>query len=355
LTNLDDPLQASGSAAIDGLRGLAALMVVASHASLLGLHTVPGLSLAGIGKSGVYLFFVVSAFLLTLQWLRKSPGTPATGRALWHYAVRRFLRIYPLYALVLLAGYLLPAPGLGVPMDGAAFWQHLGLLEGRDIYWSVPVEFKFYLVIPLLAGLLLLPVTAALKGLALVLLVAGALLLYPPASAAGSSIALGVYLPTFLCGSAAAWLMHCGVLRKAPARRCHGYVADVAALALLFVSVPAVLQLLGADARLDLLHREFLGWGIFWSVVLLLVVRGWLPTWGRVLRLSGLRACGRWCFGIYLLHMPALYLAKKLPLPDVTRGWFGLFVALAVAAMAHALVERPATALARRITKPKTS
>lgn len=43
-------LSPADSAALDGLRGLAALMVVASHASNIGVHLLPGFSLSGIGK-----------------------------------------------------------------------------------------------------------------------------------------------------------------------------------------------------------------------------------------------------------------------------------------------------------------
>ena len=40
--------------ALDGLRGLAVLVVVASHLSNSEMHVLPALSLSGIGKSGVY-------------------------------------------------------------------------------------------------------------------------------------------------------------------------------------------------------------------------------------------------------------------------------------------------------------
>lgn len=344
-------LSAANSAAIDGLRGLAALIVVASHASGMGLHWVPGLSLAGIGKYGVFLFFVISAFLLTLQWLQAPPQAGVMGARLWRYMVRRVLRIYPLYAVVLLFGWLLPR-GLGVPMDGVAVWMHLTLREGRDIYWSVPVEFKYYLVIPFLAWALALRLASVWKGLALVALTVLALLVFPPARSVLNSIALGDYLPIFLCGSAAAWLLSTGTLPQArqPARALH--LADGVLLLLLAATVPAVLQWLGADGSLDLLHREFLGWGGFWALVLLAVVRGWLPGWAAMLRLPMLGACGRWCFGIYLLHMPALYLAKRLPVPDISRGWVGLAIALVAAALAHALIERPAMRWAARLTRP---
>ncbi len=343
-------LSAADSAAIDGLRGLAALIVVASHASGMGLHWLPGLSLAGIGKCGVYLFFVVSAFLLTLQWLQAPKRAGGAGAGLWRYMVRRVMRIYPLYVVVLLLGWWLPR-GLGVPMDGAAVWMHLTLREGRDIYWSVPVEFKFYLVIPLLAWGLSLHLSPVWKGLALAALVVLALLVFPPGRSALNSIVLGDYLPIFLCGSAAAWMLRAGTMPQQPRSARVLHLADWVVLLLLAATVPAALRWMGADGAPDLLHRQFLAWGSFWALLLLAVVRGWLPGWAATLRLPMLRACGRWCFGIYLLHMPALYLAKRLPVPEFSRGWVGLAIALVAAALAHALIERPAMRWASSLTR----
>ena len=61
---------------LDGLRGFAVLLVLLSHMSLVGINLVPGLDFAGIGKAGVYLFFVLSAFLLTWQSLEAEPFPP---------------------------------------------------------------------------------------------------------------------------------------------------------------------------------------------------------------------------------------------------------------------------------------
>jgi len=66
--------------ALDGMRGVAALLVVASHLSHVRMHLMPGLDLAGIGKPGVYLFFVLSAFLLPRQLLSRTPAELAVMR-----------------------------------------------------------------------------------------------------------------------------------------------------------------------------------------------------------------------------------------------------------------------------------
>ncbi|MBT9500749.1 MAG: acyltransferase [Burkholderiaceae bacterium] len=334
------------TASLDGLRGLAALMVVASHASGLGLNLVPGLSLAGMGKYGVYLFFVLSAYLLSAQWLQAWAQGQVSWSYLGHYLSKRVLRIYPLYALVLLIGLALAPRGLGVPLDAAAVWRHLTLQEGRDIYWSVPVEFLYYLCIPLLTGWLALRWPGGLRVLGVLLVLAVAHALFPAAATPINSSNLGFYLPVFVAGSLCAWWMHATAPRASTAPRLLG-VLDMLALLALLCSAPAVYHAAGWARGPDALHRSFVAWGLFWGLILVGMLRGLLPYWVRVLQQSPWRACGRWCFGIYLLHMPALYAAKRLPLPETLRAWLGLALALTIAALAYRLIERPAVNLWR--------
>jgi peptidoglycan/LPS O-acetylase OafA/YrhL len=345
--------------ALDGLRGLAALIVVASHASQQGLPLVPGLDLSGIGKSGVYLFFVISAFLLTAQWLSPPVGyeRPPAGARLVRYFVRRTARIFPLYALVVISAWAMHPRSLGVPIDTPALWRHLALLEGRDLYWSVPVEFKYYLLIPVVAWLLARPLAAGFKVTGAALALALLAWAYPPWDTPQNSVTLGYYLPVFLCGSLAAWVAagHLAGPDHTSARRRHDAGAswfDALVLAALLASIPALARLAWPDVRPDFLHHAYLPWGLFWSFVLLAVLAGKLPAWERICRTAALRACGRWCFGLYLLHLPALIVARKLPLPDLAQAWAGLALSLLAAALAHRLVERPAMDWASRLGAP---
>jgi len=90
---------------LDGLRGCAALIVVCSHTSNSGMFFLPFLDLRGIGKSGVFLFFLLSSFLLTLPLLRKGKEVLSFS-VMSHYWQRRFFRIYPLYTIYLLMGVI---------------------------------------------------------------------------------------------------------------------------------------------------------------------------------------------------------------------------------------------------------
>src|SRR4051812_21002492 len=89
--------------ALDGLRGLAVLLVLLDHASDTDLRLFPAANMNRAGKYGVYLFFVLSAFLLTPPLLLR-PSTELVRARTWiNYAIRRFMRIFPLYAVVLVA------------------------------------------------------------------------------------------------------------------------------------------------------------------------------------------------------------------------------------------------------------
>lgn len=142
--------------ALDGLRGVAILLVVLSHAH------VPLFAGAFLG---VDLFFVLSGFLITsllLMELRQSGGR----LRYWRFYRRRFFRLMPALALFL-ATYCLVAPLLWPGLDdinqdalvsllyladyGIAFFDSPGTLLHM---WSLSVEEHFYLAWPPLLVLL---------------------------------------------------------------------------------------------------------------------------------------------------------------------------------------------------------
>lgn len=121
--------------ALDGARGLAVLLVLMDHTSDSGMK-VFGIDINRTGKYGVYLFFVLSAFLLTYQFFIKSTDDLAKAKTWLNYGFRRFMRIFPLYALVL------------VILHPGAVMTHLLLRDGRGPFWTIPVEVKYYMLLP---------------------------------------------------------------------------------------------------------------------------------------------------------------------------------------------------------------
>ena len=148
--------------ALDGLRGIAILLVIPHNANIYTDH--PGIFLplalaANAGWIGVQLFFVLSGFLITGGLL----DTVSSPHYLRNFYVRRTLRIFPLYYLTLLVGLLLlpmllqSPPRTGPELRGAAAlalflnnWvQPFGMLvPGFSHFWSLAVEEQYYLVWP---------------------------------------------------------------------------------------------------------------------------------------------------------------------------------------------------------------
>ena len=143
--------------ALTGLRLLAALAVYMSHVPApLG---APGwlLTIQQSGYAGVTFFFVLSGFVLTLNYF----DTLRTPRQLWSYTVARFARVYPLYlvvlswpALHLWADGALPKHELLLHVLGIQAWN----ADPRVLFpfiqpsWSISVELFLYATLPLLVA-----------------------------------------------------------------------------------------------------------------------------------------------------------------------------------------------------------
>lgn len=144
---------------IQALRGLAALMVVAHHSSILVLQRLNlGYNWVN-GGSGVDLFFVISGFVMTIS-SRPLRGAPHPART---FLARRLERIVPMYWIVTLAkvATLLVWPNSG--RDDIGSWQHvvssllfvpslsLHVLQEPVLLvgWSLNFEMAFYLLFAL--------------------------------------------------------------------------------------------------------------------------------------------------------------------------------------------------------------
>ncbi|WP_427852613.1 acyltransferase family protein [Stenotrophomonas acidaminiphila] len=330
---------------LDGLRGLAVLVVLASHFSAAGL--LPRPALHGVGKSGVYLFFVLSAYLLARNLLRQPPGALRQARTWLDYALRRVLRIWPLYLVVLAASWLALSAGrpLLYDIDTAALWRHLTLREGRSVLWSIPVEFTFYLWLPLLvlvlAGMARWRWPAwAQTGVFLVAL-AAVTWRWPPAESVENGVQLGPYLAVFLCGAFAARVDEWAARRPSPT---WWGAAALLAMALWCIAIPVIwCRLRGMPFEATVTRTWYLFFGMIWAALLLATLHG--PAWlQRAFAWPGLRWVGLVSFSLYLWHMPVMEALLRAGVIEHL-SWAAvlvvLAVALAVAWLSWRLFERP--------------
>ncbi len=137
--------------ALDGLRGIAVLIVLLSHSSNVNITIHERINFQGLGTIGVYLFFVLSAYLLDSQIVSAYVSEKVT-KAYWkNYFLRRFLRIYPLFIIALFFLMFISFLGFSSVINNIKdFFLHISLLKGDGIFWSIPVEFKYYFISPIL-------------------------------------------------------------------------------------------------------------------------------------------------------------------------------------------------------------
>jgi peptidoglycan/LPS O-acetylase OafA/YrhL len=135
---------------LDGLRGLAILLVIASHV----LHYDFGLGAPGsLGGLGVLLFFVLSGFLITGLLDREMLQTGGIGLSTFY--LRRVLRLFP--ALFCFLGVLCFLVKLGIVKDTRWYTVAACLFYVRNMWgrgassghiWSLSIEEQFYLLWP---------------------------------------------------------------------------------------------------------------------------------------------------------------------------------------------------------------
>ncbi|RAP57247.1 acyltransferase [Oleiagrimonas sp. MCCC 1A03011] len=319
------------NAGIDLLRGVSILLVVMNHIGLrIPLHHT---GLAGVlpawflkaliynGLPAVYVFFVVSGFLITRNALQRWGTLGAVH--LRDFYVRRFARIVPL--LVMLIAVLGLLHELGVhdyvihrstqSLGGAVasafglylnvYEAHTGYLPGNwDVLWSLSIEELFYLGFPLLCLLL-----RRVRFMAPLLVLLVLSLPYTRGLAAGNEIWMEkAYLP----GMSA---IASGVLGALLAARWQASASAARAMV-----IGGGLVLTGLLLRGDLLW-PYLGNGVMLLLVLSTVTlvlglharAAVAPAARRPLPGFGwLRACGRLSYEIYLTHMFVVFVAVDL-------------------------------------------
>lgn len=165
---------ASNIDALDGLRGVAVLLVMIYHAIWEiqhNSHTSPSFAafldrtspVWDFGATGVHLFFVLSGFLLFLPYARvlvTQGNIPSTRK----FYTRRALRILPAYWASLIVMVLVLEPQYLQPEKWPDIGLHLALLHNATSttrvsinapFWTIGVESHFYLLLPLMSILLI--------------------------------------------------------------------------------------------------------------------------------------------------------------------------------------------------------
>jgi peptidoglycan/LPS O-acetylase OafA/YrhL len=346
---------------LDGLRGVAALVVVVHHCLLTSVvlaasyrgNSITGWGFAGLltrtplhllwdGTGAVLIFFVLSGFVLTLAFTeRGSPG--------WaNYYARRFPRLYlPVWAALALAvalALLVPRlvtadqswwinahaahPTVSMVAKDAALWSNPSLLDSP--LWSLRWEIAFSVLLPLY-------IWGAVRWRSFGLLkIIVMLVLIGVGSKTGHASLL--YLPVFALGvvmaaertRAAAVMARIGAVSWSAMAVVAGSLLSVDSMV---GSIPEWLTRPMRSAGAGLVVLVFLGWGRAAHFAR----RGWLQWLGSI------------SFSLYLVHEPIVVTAARL-LPNANALEILLLVlplSLLAATVFHRLVEVPSMRVSR--------
>ncbi|PYO76043.1 MAG: hypothetical protein DMD63_15385 [Gemmatimonadetes bacterium] len=319
---VDRSLERGHILALDGLRGIAILLVVFSHfvsnlrLTANGIAYVP-IALAHAGWAGVDLFFVLSGFLIT-GILVDARGSPYYFKAFY---ARRALRILPAYyGFLLVIFVVLPLLNIGAGNNYMLarqhqgwYWLHLtnvmmaiGEIPGHGpypstLFWSLAVEEQFYFMWPAIVAL---SSPRNLRKICIGGLIACIVLRIVGTLSGVTGLAISVLPFTrgdtlFAGGLLAIEYRRDGLSRFVGAARAASVAAVLVLIALLF-----------HYNQLDYLDA---GTAMFGSVAIMVlgasavVIGTSRESWfSRALRSSPLRFFGRYSYAIYIVHTAVL-------------------------------------------------
>jgi peptidoglycan/LPS O-acetylase OafA/YrhL len=340
-----------------GLRGIPIIYVLVSHVGNAGLPLFP-IPHNAIGKVGVWIFFTLSAFLLTSNLVHRLRTSQSRLRDIVGFTIHRAFRIYPLYTFVLL---------LHIPLAGLSYQdalKHLLLIEGREELWAIPVEFTYYLCIPLIAmgfvwctgrgdRVATMLFLAALPTLAIL-----STATCEPSSIFSNDLALTPKLTPFLFGSLLALLVD----RRRTTRTAFTFVKPTIVSGFALTAL-VMTTLIYRDVHTKNLYTNLTPWlslALSFSASGLLFSALYDPYLRAILRFRPLGIIGKISFSLYLLHMFFISAVSSFSgIPAALQSWLCILSAMPASLISFYLIERPGIHfgryLANRVTNPHTS
>ncbi len=324
-------------AALDGVRGLAALVVLAEHVGIMA---------DGIGVIGVHLFFALSGFLLAIPFVRR-PERAISLSYMRAYMLRRLKRIIPMYYTIITVLFLFRHKNPEV-------FRHYLFLQGDGYLWTVPQEMFFYLLLPLMVCILyVFGVIQKWLGVSMLLIAVvvathlshqGLITLY--GKGGNHPVLLGI----FLSGMFFSYLYH--LLREQDfwqeeAGRKFRRILALAGTGALFFLVVVASKQIAALHRLDI-YQNYGYSGFLAAFIIFTVISTQQSTLARCMAFTPFRAVGIVSFSFYLLHPTFIVFCDEIAkyyfsvdLGPVSRFFLSGTVTYCFAAFTYSYIERP--------------
>lgn len=331
---------------LDGLRGLAIILVLLSHSSNGNIFFHEFLNFQRIGKSGVFLFFILSAYLLDKQ-ITLAFKRDIVNLQFWKtYFAKRFLRIFPAFIISLLLYRFLNVFELNHTLKSwESVLSHIFLLEGLNHFWSIPAEFKYYLISPLV--MMFCHYVLKWSKISVVsFLIISILVTAAPNHFFDFHVTSTIgYLPIFLVGTfLSVYEVNYDLNFNNNIRKSINYLATLCLIIVLLTAPYYHEKLLGESVNFQE-TRYYLLYSVLWGMTLLAALKG-KGFIKRLFENKLLCFFGKISFSLYLFHAFIIeILWPSTAVPQELKVYVFFTSSIIIASLSYLLIEKPAMKL----------
>lgn len=284
---------------LDGVRGIAALLVLASHSGSFG--DAGPFNFGSLGALGVYLFFCLSGFLLARPFVH-TPQKAYSLPYLQMFYLRRLMRIVPMYYTVVIITMMFKVRNPDI-------FRHLLFLQGDGHLWTIQQEMFFYLLLPFVMLVCSIPIPrqrwAAITCLLLFIYGANQYLTSDIIGLYGNQEKMSPFVGFFLSGVVCAYIFFqvqaSTFYHKFKGAAVNRFCSMTGSAILLFLLVLSATDVLQDFAGMTIYSNRTLV-GLLCSSFILLVAISGDSLLGRVIGYLPFRAIGLVGYSFYLLH-----------------------------------------------------
>ncbi|MGL4427788.1 MAG: acyltransferase family protein [Silvania sp.] len=316
----------------DGVRGFALMIVVVMHATGLFFPSLHD-HLGGTGQPGVWLFFVLSTFLLTHKFINSG----FSFLNVLSYLLGRMIRILPIFYIAVLVYYLMGFYDLDKMKSIISFdstYIHL---------WTIPIEFKFYFILPIVVYLASNIQRYAGKAYSLMFLILLTLVfafIYPYTDEEING-RLSYYIPVFMYGIIIAFVYNYFQFKIS------SRVSDGASIAIVLMFIMLTPPFMGVNGWLG---NKFVLLGPFIALFVYLQVNsgGYVSS---ILSSKIMAGLGKYSFSIYLFHIMIIFIVYPKFLDNVTAYFVTIALCIGGGAVAYHCIESPLESFRHKLMK----